>query len=218
MKRQQNQSLREVVAVAKAYVSGVVLAAGLSQRMGSINKLGLEINGKPLLRHCVEVYLQSKLRSLYIVVGHEAELIRGMLKGVAVTFIDNPHFLEGQMSSVHTGLTAVEPDAQAVMICLSDQALLNVQDINHLIDSYDKSTQDRILIPTYRGQRGNPIIIPQSHVQGIKQGNRNLGCKRFIKNNPQLTLTCAMPNTHVIVDIDTPEDYKNVIERTVNGA
>lgn len=185
--------------------------------MGEVNKLTLEINGIPLLKHCVQIYLQSNLHSLYIVVGYEADWVRSILQGLAVTFVENSDYEQGQMSSVHAGLCAVESEAQAVMICLSDQALLQVEDINSLIDHYEQSAQDKILIPTHKGQRGNPIIIPESHVSGIKQGNRNLGCKRFIQKNPQLTVACEMENDHVVVDIDTPENYIKIKERAANG-
>lgn len=194
-------------------VSAVVLAAGFSRRMGETNKLTLDVQGEPMLRHTVQILLSSQLRHIQVIVGHDAEQVLPLIEGLDVQVIPNPYFIEGQMTSVHLGLQSIPASAEAVMICLADQVLLTPQDINYLIDQFSESERDRILIPTFEGQRGNPIILPRLHVEGIVSNERNLGCRRLVEKYPELTLPCPMSNDHAVVDIDTPEDYQRVQQR-----
>lgn len=194
-------------------VSAVILAAGLSQRMGSVNKLGLEVSGKCVVRHCVDVLLQSKLQDVHVVYGFEHRDLRAMLDGADVQFHFNPDYREGQMTSVHVGLSNVGVDTDAVMVCLADQVLLGSDDVNQLIAAFEASDQRHILVPTVDGARGNPLIIPRHLVDQIARGKKNLGCKNLLSNQPTLMLAYPMSNDHCTVDIDTPEDYLRVRAR-----
>jgi len=190
----------------KGDVSAIVLAAGESRRMGQFNKLSLPIAGVPLLQHMLQTLLQSKLREVVVVVGHEQDRVRGMLAGMPVRIVSNDCYREGQMTSVYCGMQDLQEPCDGVMVCLSDQPLLQAHDINLLVD-YFLNRPAAILVPTYRGQRGNPIILAAQHRSDILKGERNLGCKRFIEKNPELVTTLEFANDHVVFDLDTPEDY-----------
>jgi molybdenum cofactor cytidylyltransferase len=188
-------------------VSAVLLAAGLSRRMGEINKLELMVDGIPLLRRTAEMLLASHVKEIVVVLGYEAEKTRSMLQGLPVRFTTNDAYCEGQMTSVYTGLLSITQDCDGVMICLSDQPLLQAVDINVLIDAFGKRSHGSILVPTFEGQRGNPIIFDFHHRQEILNGERNLGCKKLIEKNAQEVCSFEMNNNHVVFDLDTPEQY-----------
>ena len=83
-------------------IGGVVLAAGLSRRMGR-NKLLAELGGKPLLRHAVEAALASRLDPVIVVTGNDAAGIEKALAGLNVTFAHNAHFADGLSTSLENG-------------------------------------------------------------------------------------------------------------------
>lgn len=188
-------------------VSAILLAAGESRRMGEINKLELQVAGVPLLRRTAEMLLASNLKEIVVVLGHEAEKTRSLLEGLALNFVENEAYREGQMTSVYKGLLALSKVCDGVMICLSDQPLLQAADVDVLIEAFGQRSHGSILVPTYQGQRGNPIIFDYEHRQGILNGERNLGCKKLIEKNPQQVSSFEMKNNHVLVDLDTPEQY-----------
>ncbi|MDH5424157.1 MAG: nucleotidyltransferase family protein [Gammaproteobacteria bacterium] len=188
-------------------VSAILLAAGESRRMGEINKLELMVDGKSLLRRTAETLLASDLKEIVVVVGHEANKTRAILEGLPVRLIENEAYREGQMTSVYKGLLALEKECHGVMICLSDQPLLQAADVNVLINAFGERSHGSILVPTFSGQRGNPIIFDYRHRQAILNGERNLGCKKLIEKNPQQVCSFEMNNNHVVVDLDTPEQY-----------
>lgn len=201
-------------------VSAILLAAGESRRMGEINKLELLVDGMPLLRRTAEMLLASNLKEIVVVVGHEAEITRALLEGLPLNFAENEAYREGQMTSVYQGLVSLSKACDGVMICLSDQPLLQTEDVNVLIEAFDRIDHGRshgsihasILVPTYQGQRGNPIIFDYQHRQGILNGERNLGCKKLIEKNPEEVSIFEMNNDHVVFDLDTPEQYSAFTE------
>lgn len=198
-------------------VSAILLAAGESRRMGQVNKLALSVDGVPLLRRTLLTLLQAQLREVVVVVGHEQHSVRRLLAGIPVRIVSNDRYREGQMTSVHCGMQALEEACDGVMVCLSDQALLEPGDIKLLVDHF-LSKPAAVLVPTYRGQRGNPIILASQHRTDILNGDRNLGCRRFIEKNPELVTTLAFDNDHVVFDLDTPEDYARLQLRLAGTA
>jgi molybdenum cofactor cytidylyltransferase len=194
-------------------VSAILLAAGESRRMGMSNKLEIPIAGVPLLRRSAKTLLASRLREIIVVLGHAADVSRQLLQGLPLTLVENPHYREGQMSSVFRGLDALVTATDGVMVCLADQPLLTPTDIDRLIAAFDRQRNSAILVPTWHGQRGNPLILARKQRATILQGRRNLGCKRLIERNPELVTTFAMPNDHVVFDLDTPGDYAALQER-----
>ena len=188
-------------------VSAVLLAAGESRRMGEVNKLELLVDGMPLLRRTAEILQASDLQEIVVVLGHQDDKAGAILEGMPLTFVYNENYLDGQASSVYQGLLSLSQPCDGVMICLSDQPLLQTEDVNALIGAFGKRSHGSVLVPTYQGKRGNPIIIDYQQRQDILNGERNLGCKNLIEDNPELVSSFEMSNNHVVVDLDTPEEY-----------
>ena len=194
-------------------ISAIVLAAGESRRMGTGNKLLLPIGEVPLLRHTVDTLLNCPLREIVVVLGHEHGQLQPLLNGLAVRCTVNPHHEEGQMTSVHAGLAALSTNCNGVMVCLGDQALLTPRDLTCLMDAFSDIGERTILVPTYRQQRGNPVVFSYAHRDAILAGGRNLGCRKLMDSNPELVAALEMDTDHVIVDLDTPDDYRAVLSR-----
>ena len=202
-----------------ARVSAILLAAGESRRMGEVNKLTLPIDGVPMVRRMVEMLLSTALQDIVVVLGYEFDVIAALIDDLPVEIVINESYVQGQMTTVYCGLAALNARTKSknqscdgVMVCLSDQPLLNVDDINSMITAFIGSTpegaMDSVLVPTWKGVRGNPIILPVAHQNAILAGGKNLGCKNFINNNPDLVVTLEMLNDHVVVDLDTADAYQ----------
>lgn len=192
-------------------IAAVVLAAGSSQRMGFANKLHLPVQGKPLLRCSLETLLDSSIEQIVVVLGHEHEMTRALIDDLPVRIVYNEAHQQGQMTSVHRGLEAVEGSWDGIMIALGDQPALESSDIDLLIDAFVYRNGGEVVVPTYEGQRGNPIIISDSCRRDILAGTRNLGCRKFIDKNPELVRKVEMSNPAVVIDLDTPEEYARFI-------
>ena len=192
----------------KARISAILLAAGESRRMGDINKLHMPIDGLPLLRRSVETLLAAELGEIVVVLGHDRANTQALLKGLPVSTVFNNDYKSGQMTSVHCGLGSLVQAFEGVIVALGDQPALTVSDIDQLIDAFFTRDGGEVGIHEYRGNRGNPIIISNGCQQDIVTGKYNFGCRRFIEDNPKLVRTVEMSRPSVMIDLDTPMDYR----------
>ena len=155
------------MAMDKAKISAILLAAVESRRMGDINKLHMPIDGLPLLRRSVETLLAAELGEIVVVLGYDRANTQALLKGLPVSTVFNNDYESGQMTSVHCGLGSLRQAFEGVIIALGDQPALTVSDIDHLIDAFFTRNGGEVVIPEYEGNRGNPIIISNRCQQDI---------------------------------------------------
>lgn len=183
----------------------VLLAAGLSRRMGERNKLLIGIAGEPLVRRTAKVYLGAAV-DVHVVLGHEGGLVRKALAGLPLTFVENPRYAEGRASSVRAGVESLQGGHDAVLVALADQAALTSTDIAALTGAFADSGKDRILVPYYQDRRGNPVLFPMSLIAAMRAKGRDAASRGFIDNNPALVARYEAANDRFVTDIDTPED------------
>ena len=188
--------------VEKGSMHAILLAAGLSRRMGKTNKLLVEIDGEPMVRRAAQTLIRCGL-PLIVVVGHDHERVEAALSDLSAEIVFNPDYSSGQAGSVRSGLKALPGGHGAVLIALSDQPRLDEEDIASLREAFERSPGDRILVPFFGGERGNPIIVPRQIIKTIGAGPAQFACRKFIEANPSQILRFEARNDHFILDIDT---------------
>jgi len=186
-------------------VAVVLLAAGLSRRMGAQNKLLINIEGAPLVQRAARTYLATGAR-VHVVLGHEAERVRAALDDLTLTFVENPRFTDGQASSVRVGIDSLSGTPDVVLVALADQIALTAEDISDLLEAFAKGDRGCILVPYYGERRGNPVAFPGTLIAEMTASGRHADCRTFIDDNPQLVQRYEAANDHFVTDIDTPED------------
>ncbi len=187
-------------------VTVVVLAAGMSERMGDVNKLLIEVDGEVMIRRTVKLYLSLNLGKVLVVVGHQQAMIRSALSGLDVDFVDNPLFEQGQLSSIRRGLRALSECCELVLIALADLPFLTAADIERVLQSFDCSEGKTILVPYFKGQRGNPLLLKANQAREADDQGVHLGCRKLIDKHPQKVQRLDVDNHHYTSDLDTPED------------
>lgn len=192
----------------------ILLAAGLSRRMGEQNKLLIPIDGVPLIRRMAETYLSAEA-DLHVVLGHEAELVRAALNGLPLTFVENPDFADGgQMSSVRAGIESLRDrlaDYDAVLVALADQLALTSNDIRELCKAFTDHGGNFALIPYWGECRGNPVIFPPRLIAEILTERPETSPRQYLDRKPHLAMRYDAPNDHFVIDIDTPEDLRRYL-------
>ncbi len=194
-------------------VAAVLLAAGLSRRMGERNKLLIEIGGEPLVRRTAKVYLAAGVK-VHAVLGHDAEMVRAALAGLPVSFVTNSHYEEGQQSSVRAGVESLAEGYGAILVALADQAALTPADIASLLAAFARCGGNRIAVPYFRGHRGNPVAFPARLIAEMRAAGKNAASRTFIDDNPGLVEQYETGHDRFIIDIDTPEDLSSFKKRT----
>jgi molybdenum cofactor cytidylyltransferase len=186
-------------------VACIILAAGQSRRMGRINKLLAAIDGKPMVRWAAEAALASAARPVFVVLGHEAEQVRAALAGLDVTFVTNPDYAQGIAGSVKRGIAALPAGIDGAVVCLGDMPRIAAAQIDRLIAAYNPVEGRALCIPTWRGKRGNPVLIGKRFFAEMQALTGDVGARPLISQYPELTCEVAMEDDAVLVDIDTPQ-------------
>ena len=195
-------------------ITAILLAAGESRRMGVQNKLLLPYKGKALVRHMLDQLQASDAAEVLIVIGHESDQLFRLLADESPNLVLNPDYKQGMTTSIQAGVKAASFKARGYMVCLSDLPLITTAEYNQLILTFeDKHQTDPKLIlqPSLNGKRGNPVIFSSSYRQQILQHPHMEGCKHIIQQNHDHLQTLPVQSDHFFRDMDTPEDYQDII-------
>ena len=193
-------------------ISAVILAAGESRRMGTQNKLLLQIGSEVLIRKFVKSVCASAADAVLVVLGHEAEKIKAVLQDQALRFVKNTCYEKGMTTSIQSGVTAASMESVGLMICLADLPFAETSDFNRLIQAFTdfrRTESSLIIVPVFQGQRGNPVLFSAEFRDKLLAHNGE-GCKGVVSKYPQSVREIRMENDNLLRDIDTPEDYKLV--------
>lgn len=194
-------------------LSAVLLAAGLSRRMGAQNKLLLPLDGVPLIQHCAQTLLSCRPVEAVAVLGHEAVAVQQALAGAiqqGLRVTHNGHYAEGQRTSVRAGLAALTAPSDGVMICLGDQPWLQPSDLLALAQAFSKRGERSIVVPWWNGRRGNPVVLDWPSVRATLERGESYACRRYIEEHPARVLRWAAPSDAFVRDVDTPRDREEL--------
>lgn len=198
-------------------MAAIVLAAGVSQRMGEQNKLLLNFNGQTFLQRTLCSLCDAGLAEVVVVLGHESEQVQQQLidfplpigTDQIVRSVVNPDYARGQMTSVNFGLENLTGNKEGVLICLGDQPLITASHIQELISAFEhREISKQVIVPMFNAQRGNPVVISELARQQVLAGESRPGCRHFIDNNPTLVSLLPVNDAAYITDVDTPEEFR----------
>ena len=198
-----------------AKVDVVILAAGLSQRMGSTNKLFIDIDGEPMIRRTVKLYQSAGLINVIVVVGYQQEKVRAVLEDLNVKIIKNNDYNKGQITSIRCGVNALSEQCEFAFIALADQPLLTTSDIHFLLTSFNTNSDKTIQVPYYNNSRGNPLLLKARQLKEVDSQGVHLGCRKLIEKHPEKVQRLEVDNTHFTCDLDTPEDVLVVLGKVL---
>lgn len=196
----------------KEQIYGLVLAAGMAQRMGSTKQL-LPFGDRTILQTVVDTLSGADLVGVVVVLGHDADAVRESLRGRPVLCCVNDAYREGMFSSVLCGLRHLPADAGAVLIALGDQPQIELNVVQAVVRAYREGDRG-IAIPISGGKRGHPVLINLSRYQSEILGlSGDEGLKPVMRGHPQDTREVSVDDEGILRDLDTPEDYRAELER-----
>jgi molybdenum cofactor cytidylyltransferase len=192
-------------------IAGILLAAGESKRLEGAFKPLLKWGTRTVIGECIHQLSDSKLDEVFVVLGHRERDIRQSLAGAGVQYAINEEFQKGMLSSVKIGWAQTAPGTEGVLIALVDQPMVTAAIINKLIDAF-KEGKKRIVIPTYQGKQGHPIVLSnefEEELMLMDDATPN-GLKALIDAHRDEILEVPVDSPAVIEDIDRPEDYERL--------
>lgn len=192
-------------------IYGVLLAAGLSSRMGQPKQL-LFWRGRPLVRHAAETALASRLAGLVVVLGAEAAAARAALVGLggAVQTVQCDAYAEGQAASLRCGLSALPAAATAAVVLLVDQPLVGPAVVDRLIAAFEADPAALAVVPRHGGRRGNPALVAARLFDELRALEGDVGARGLLERHAAAVCWLDLDDPAVVLDADTPEAFERL--------
>jgi molybdenum cofactor cytidylyltransferase len=183
-------------------VTALVLAAGLSSRMGA-NKLLAGFHGEPLVAATVKRLQSSGVDEVVVVLGRDAGAVAAVLPAGARPVV-NADFAQGISTSIRRGVQAAAA-SDAVIIALGDMPLVSVQTVGRMIAAFNPTEHRSIIVPTFNGQFGNPVLWGREHFARLLALSGDKGARSLIGDLKSEAVEIAVDDPGVLMDADTPE-------------
>jgi xanthine dehydrogenase accessory factor len=188
----------------------IVLAAGESKRMKQ-QKLLMPYQGKTIIERVVDTAICSKAENILVVLGSDKKNVEKKINHPKVLTVENKNFKEGMLSSIRCGINSIPGHVKASIIQLGDQPMVKTEVIDNLIGTY-KNGQKGIIIPTFEGKRGHPILLDLKFRKEINSLDSETGLRGLLFNHPEEIQEVEVNSDDILKDIDTPEDYQKELK------
>ena len=168
--------------------------------------------GKPMIARVVDNVLSSNARPMLVVTGHQSEQVQHALGGRPVRYVHAADYAEGLSASLKAGIAAVPPECAAALVCLGDMPLVTGRMIDRLLAAYDPDEGRLIVLPTFRGKQGNPMLWDRRFFAEILPigGDR---CAVPARQASRAVTEVEMADDAVLRDFDTTEMLDSLPQR-----
>ncbi len=187
----------------------ILLAAGLSKRMKSENKLIKLYKNKPLINYSLNVLKKSKVNKIIIVLGHQYKEVRKIIKkNKKIIFTYNKNYKKGMASSIKMGLKKVSKNDQGFIVAQSDMPFVKLSDINKICRSI-KNKKFLVHALKYKNRLGNPIGFDISLIKKFKNIKGQFGAKFMVKRLKNRTNFINISSLKSFKDFDKVSDFRS---------
>jgi molybdenum cofactor cytidylyltransferase len=194
-------------------IGAVILAAGESKRMGFPKQL-IEICGEKIIRIVVKKALNVGFGDIVVVLGHMAgDIARYIDDMIGIKIIVNPRYREGMSTSLIEGIKNLRQDIEAFMVILGDQPFVSKESMEKIIETYyGMKRKPLMVVPTYRGLRGNPVLISSRIAKEIMSLRGDIGARALMERYKAYISYIETQDPGVVLDIDTKEDLEKALK------
>ena len=187
----------------------ILLAAGLSKRMKSENKLIKLYKNKPLINYSLNVLKKSKANKIIIVLGHQYKEVRKIIKkNKKIIFTYNKNYKKGMASSIKMGLKKISKNDDGFIVAQSDMPFVKLSDINKICRSI-KTKKFLVHALKYKNRLGNPIGFDISLIKKFKNIKGQFGAKFMVKRLKNRTNFINTSSLKSFKDFDKVSDFRN---------
>jgi molybdenum cofactor cytidylyltransferase len=193
-------------------IAGLILAAGESTRMGT-PKATLTYRGRTFLERILQTLGEAEIGRSVVVLGHQAEEIQRRIEIEAAQVVINPDYRSGQTSSLQVGLRALMADEpEAVLLCLVDHPAVCAETVRRIVATFRRCGAP-VVIPTYQGRRGHPVLIAQQVFAELLELASDAGADSVVRRYRPATQFVEVEDEGVVIDVDDPESYRRLTSK-----
>ncbi len=208
----QESRLSPTGGAVRSGISAIVLAAGAGSRFGG-GKLLAPFGGRRLIEATLLGLRGAPVDETIVVVGKDAEELRGFCEPHGVSCTENPDWAEGMATSVKKGLASCSPDASGAVVLLADQPLVGAQAVERLVLAFEEGAD--VAVATYAGRRRNPALFAREVWPMLEvELSGDEGARGFLGRYTELVTEVPCDDVADPTDVDTAEDLRRLEARS----
>jgi molybdenum cofactor cytidylyltransferase len=197
-------------------IFGVVPAGGTSTRMGR-PKLSLPFRGRTVLECVLDALRLGGCDELLVVLGPQSADLEPLASKAGVHRCVLPEQTPDMRTTVEVGLRWLEQhlrprDCDAWLLAPADHPTLDASVVQSLCKAFVARPDKSIVVPTYNGKRGHPVLLSWKHVRGVRNHPAGEGLNTYLRRQEPEVLELPVETPEVLTDLDTPEDYARLLE------
>ncbi len=192
-------------------LAAAILSAGESRRMGTPKAL-LPYRGSTFLEHLIEVTRHPRVGITKIVLGAGAGKIRDTLRLEEASVVINDEWEKGQLSSIQAAVRSLAAaGTDGMILCPVDHPLVSANLVARLIEEFDSSGK-LVVLPTYQGRRGHPLIFRASLYNELLEASAEVGARQVVWAHQEEVLEVATDEEGIILNLNDPETLRKALE------
>ena len=196
-------------------LAAVVLAAGLSTRMGGRSKALLRLDDRDcFVTRIVRTFNEAAISQVVVIVGHEAQAVRATVEvsGLTARTVLNRDYERGQLSSLVTAINAVDqPEVDGLLLALVDAPLFSASTVRALAERFAQTGAP--VVRAVRGdEHGHPALIGRALFDQMRNADPAVGAKSIVRGHASARGDVEVDDPGAFLDIDTPDDYARVLD------
>ena len=201
-------------------VSGIILAAGDSTRMGSPKALLEAPDGRAFVAWIVRTWHTADVRDIVVVTGRDNDAIVSALDRdraePSPLIVQNVDPSRGQLSSLLVGLDAVvQASTDGVLVTLVDVPFATAATVTAVIDAW-RRLRVPIVRPAIGNRHGHPVLFDRAVFDELRRAPASAGAKTVVRAHEHQIVNVQVTDEGCVVDIDTPLDYERYLKRYFN--
>ncbi len=187
-------------------ISALILAAGLSSRMGELKAL-MPFGRSTVIETVIEQFRKAGISDIRVVIGHQKDLLLPLLEKLQVTVIVNHRYHKGMFSSVQAGVGTFSDQTQAFFLLPVDMPLIKADSLKSIIKTYYQ-TNAAVVYPVFNHKKGHPPLIDQQCFNSIRYQSDESTLKTVLTSFNHLSVETPLPDIGLTLDMNTPTDYE----------
>lgn len=200
-------------AVTTKSFTALILAAGLSSRMGEFKPL-LPLGGTTVIGQAIESFRSAGVEDILVVAGFAAERLIPVLQNQQVGWVINHEYEQGMYSSLRAGVLKLPDSCEAFFVLPADHPFVRPATIIALMKAFRLGEEKKLVFrPSYRRRRGHPPLIAADLVPLLLDFDEAGGLRRFLSRHEEVTLNVDCDDPGIFIDLDSQEDYRDAGRR-----
>jgi molybdenum cofactor cytidylyltransferase len=197
-------------------LAAVILSGGESRRMGSPKAL-IPFRGKTFLQHLLDAAQNPQVSPVLVVLGPHADQIRKEVVIDPANVVINQDWQLGQLSSIQAAIRALHARERVdgMMLFLVDHPLISAELVGQLAGDFFR-TRKPIVLPTFRGKRGHPVIFSRELFDELLAAPLDQGARVVVWNHADDVLEVPTEEEGTVMNLNDPEVLRKALGTTAD--